>query len=128
MAWKKRATLTRRRFVHICNDSGQIVGYGRRNDQIFEDSRIGDAFLDSVFIRNEHLVQGATISVGFHSKEQGMAVVNKGPRRLDAKRLDLLSGQSFSSIVDSRLERVGSRQPRPHENSDERYAAFRSNL
>jgi hypothetical protein len=111
MAWKKGATLTRRRFLHICSDSGQIVGYGRRNDQLFADSRIGDAFLDTVFIRNEHLLQGAKISVGFHSKQHGMAVVNKGPRSLDAKRLDLLFGQTFSSIVDSRPERVGSRQP-----------------
>ena len=92
--WKKIAPLERRRFVHICDAVDEIIAHGPRNDEILNDVAVGETCIDQVFIRAQFMSKAASIGIGFHAKGMGMAKIDKGPRTMNSRRLQI----SLSSV------------------------------
>jgi hypothetical protein len=107
MIWMKTNALTRIRFVHVRDDQGNVVGHGRRNHQLFMNQDVGSVFMEHVFLKSVYLRKGSTVEVGFHSKERGMARINKGPRSANGRRLTLINADQFDRISAERIARFG---------------------
>ena len=100
--WKKLAPLQRRRFVHICDAADEIIAHGPRNDELLDEVEIGETCVDQVFIRAQFMSEAASIGVGFHAKGLGMAKIDKGPRTMNSRRLQLsLSAASMAETGNS---------------------------
>lgn len=120
MVWEKQAATHRGRYIHICDADGKVVGYGPRQDELFDQAKIGSRFVDRVFLVDRAIREGSSIGIGFHRKGQGMALINKGPRSMNKRRLDLISQQHFAELVSTRNEKFGTRVSQSPQAPDKR--------
>lgn len=98
LVWYKLRELKRRRFVHICDADNEPLFHGGRNDELLNNTPIGETCIDEVFIKNEWFKDASSIGIGFHGKGIGMGIVNKGPRTLGKRRLHLMSEHHLSFV------------------------------
>lgn len=115
-AWQMNSTSDYGRFIHICDRDGKVVGHGPREDEMFKNAKLGSRFVDTVYLVDDALKDGCSIGVGFHKKGVGMPIVNKGPRSLGNRRLDLVTPKDFEQLASAREEKFGVRVSRTEDN------------
>ena len=102
LAWRKRADFSHFRYIHICDENGEVVGNCPREEKQFRNAEVGDQIIDSFYIPKEKLAQGSQISIGFHGgRGVGMMKVDRGPRSMKNRRLDLISPEKFTQLAAS---------------------------
>ncbi len=120
MVWEKKSDIERSRVVHICNDEGEVVAYGPRQEDLFHDAKIGSTFIDRVLLVDSKLVPGSKICVGFHGVGKGMLKVKTGPRSMRNRRLDLVSTTEYERVAQARFEQFGVRVSAKPDDNDSR--------
>ena len=113
LVWYKMQKLTRRRYVHICDADAEPLFHGGRNDDLLNNTPVGETCIDEVFIKNEWFKDASSIGVGFHGLGIGMANVSAGPRTLGKRRLQVMN-EHHLSVVRARQKRLFERQPKPN--------------
>ena len=65
MAWLKHSEFEHGRYLHICDSDGNIIGHGPREEDIFRNAKRGEHIVDTVFLKNQMLENGAaSINIG----------------------------------------------------------------
>ena len=76
MAWVPERTMTRNRFLHICDADGKIIGQGPFEKRLFRKARPHEPFVDELVLKKRTLRDAAYVAVGFWSKSLSCAVVH----------------------------------------------------
>ena len=110
LAWKKRAHFSHARYVHVCDENGDVVARCRREEKLFRNAKVGDQIIDSISVSKEKLAGASQLSIGFHGgRGRGMMKVDRGPRSMRNRRLDLISPEKFARLAASLNQDEGDR-------------------
>jgi len=102
LAWRKRSEFEHARYVHVCDQVGNVVGYGSREEDRFRDANPGDQIVDKFFLSKKIVEGGSTIGIGFHGVGIGMMNVDRGPRSMRNRRLDLIQVEDLPDVLGQR--------------------------
>ena len=91
MVWRLKADRFRRRFMHVCDDAGNILFQASQNPYLFATTTPDQVIVDKVHIAKDRLSQASKISIGYFDPETGCVVVQSGPRSMNNRRLDLMA-------------------------------------
>ncbi|MEQ1903260.1 MAG: acyltransferase [Pirellulaceae bacterium] len=89
MIWETLPGAIRYRFVHVSSPDGNVLRQAKAEVKKFRDAPPSSIVLDEVDLPPELLKDGATVSIGFFSKEANAAKVESGPRSMEGYRLDV---------------------------------------
>jgi peptidoglycan/LPS O-acetylase OafA/YrhL len=89
MIWETLPGASRYRFVHVSSADGNVLRQAKAEAKKFREARPSSIVVDEVDLPPELLQGGATISIGFFSREASAARVESGPRSMDGYRLDV---------------------------------------
>ena len=98
LAWKKLGDFPHRRFVHICDEAGEVVGHGPSEGRRFRNARVGDQIIDLFFLRMDTLIEGKKIGIGFYAEGTPQLQADRGPRSMNNFRLDIIEPQKFLKL------------------------------
>lgn len=104
LVWEKRGEVNRNRFVHICDEGGNLQAYGPREAQLFAAAKFGQIFEESFLVPNVELDKGCVIAIGFHSAERGMAQIANDVESFGDRRLILVNANQYSKLIRHRRE------------------------
>lgn len=76
MVWSRQFSLSRKRFLHICDQDGNILGQHKMEYKLFKLENPNQPFLDEVVVHKRKLKNAAYIAVGFWSQELQCARVD----------------------------------------------------
>lgn len=99
MVWQKLDDIDRPRFVHVCDASGQAIARFHHTPAALSEANRGEAVVDTISLTRKQLSGGATIGVGFYSREKRFAAVKAGPRTTGRWRFTLLDEQEYCDKV-----------------------------
>ena len=103
MVWLKSAKLEHRRFVHFCDNAEKVIGQGALNDNLFDQAEIRKPFLDRVVLPKSKLRAASYLGIGFFSLSgKSMLSADHGPRSMSGFRLNILTAEQLSKLLDDR--------------------------
>ena len=90
MAWKRKRSWTRRRFLHLCDANGKIIGQGPQEELAFRVHSPNQPFVDEVVLHKRLIKNVAYVAVGFWSPETECAAVEHPDADMGGYRIKIL--------------------------------------
>lgn len=90
MVWQVFPSCARSRFIHICDQNGQVLRQCNSKGDQFIRAVPDQLWVDEVFVEQSKLNDATFIGLGFYSPELKAARVKKGPRSMSNHRLDIV--------------------------------------
>ena len=108
LVWRKQKDLERVRFLHLCDESGKVVGQLPPEKEIFNDAGFSELFVETLLLPRDKLndPQIVSVGIGFYSEKENpetgkvypMLVAKKGPVGLNRCRLNVIVPEQMNNL------------------------------
>jgi hypothetical protein len=108
LVWQKKGPLNRLRFLHFCDDQGNILTQLAPEQKLYEDAPLLQPVLECFLLPNAKLADEniTQVGIGFYSKEidpktnkaYQMLRVSKGPRGMSNFRLQVIGQNQMKNL------------------------------
>ena len=89
LVWERLLSAKRNRSFHLLDDNGNIIGYAAQDQDAYQQHPPGTTFTEELTIPATDLNEVATVGFGFFHPVHKGAIINRGPRGMNNRRLDI---------------------------------------
>ncbi|MDG2013365.1 MAG: acyltransferase [Pirellulaceae bacterium] len=98
MAWLRDRSWSRKRFMHICDQDGKILGQAPLQEKLFARHDPNQQFVDEIVLPKRLVKNADYVALGFWSEELGCAKVLNDAAEMEGCRIKILEIRALPEI------------------------------